>query len=106
MDEFTQFPVAFASKAEILAAGIVLPIVCITIGVLRFATRHLQRMPFTLDDWLIIPAVVFSPGRMYACWLTSLQVFITGMGICFIVGGFSYDLSPNRSLLHQVISWM
>lgn len=65
MSEFTQFPVAFATKAEILAAGIALPIVSIVIGVLRFATRHVQQRSYSVDDWFIIPALVFSPRGVY-----------------------------------------
>ncbi|KAJ2988552.1 hypothetical protein NUW58_g3914 [Xylaria curta] len=67
---WVQLPFAFVSPGDVLAAGIVLPLVCLGLNVLRFRIRVTQKAPFGIDDW---------------CSLTG-NIFITGIGACFIVG--------------------
>lgn len=63
-------PFQLASPGQILAAGIVLPIVCIALAFVRIRVRQLQKLSLGIDDWLICIGVLF----------------ITGMGSCFIIG--------------------
>ena len=49
------------SPSLVIAAGAVLPTVCISLVGLRFYTRRLQKAQYETDDWLAIPAVVSSP---------------------------------------------
>ena len=41
------------------AAGIVWPPICIAVVGARFAIRRAQRAAFGIDDWLIVPALVW-----------------------------------------------
>ena len=54
-----QFPLA--SAGEVLAAGVVLPIVCLACVMLRFVARGSQKVRPGLDDWLLVPAAVSLP---------------------------------------------
>ncbi|RMZ39618.1 hypothetical protein CA14_010074 [Aspergillus flavus] len=67
---WTHLSFALASAGEVLAAGIVLPIVCLACVMLRFLARGRQKVRLGLDDWLLVPAAIM----------------VTGMGICFIYG--------------------
>ncbi|KAF2967231.1 hypothetical protein GQX73_g6333 [Xylaria multiplex] len=68
--QWVQLPFAFVSPGDVLAAGIVLPLVCIGLAALRFHIRVTQNSPFGIDDW---------------CSALG-SIFITGMGACFIAG--------------------
>ncbi|KAI0198297.1 hypothetical protein F4808DRAFT_263556 [Astrocystis sublimbata] len=68
--EWTKLPFQFVSPGDVLAAGIVLPIVCLGLAGLRFYVRAVQKAPFGVEDWCSALGAVF----------------ITGMGATFIVG--------------------
>ena len=46
------------NPSYVLAAGIVMPILAIVFVALRFYTRSKQKLPYGLDDWLALPALV------------------------------------------------
>ncbi|KAF2831052.1 hypothetical protein CC86DRAFT_134230 [Ophiobolus disseminans] len=75
-------PVVPPSPANVIACGIVFPIVAGGVVALRFYCRRIQRVKLEVDDWLTLPA-----------WL-----FMTGMAICIVIGvykrGFGYP-SPR-----------
>lgn len=50
---------SYASKGEIYAASTVLPFLAIVAVVLRIRARFKQKAKIGLDDWLIIPALVY-----------------------------------------------
>jgi len=62
--------IAFADAGQIMAAGIVLPLVGMSVVALRFWLRYAQKLSFGMDDWSILGALVF----------------ITAMGISVIYG--------------------
>ncbi|KAK9786401.1 putative GNAT family acetyltransferase [Seiridium cardinale] len=68
--QWLQLPFALVTPGQVLAAGIVLPLVCIACVGLRFYVRRLQKTSPGVDDWLIAVGVVF----------------IAGMGACLIIG--------------------
>ena len=49
---------SYAYPGEVIAAGAVLPSLCIIIVALRFWTRSLQKGNYGVDDWLTLPALV------------------------------------------------
>lgn len=59
---WTHLAFALASAGEVLAAGIVLPIVCLACVMLRFLARGRQKVRLGLDDWLLVPAAVYPPS--------------------------------------------
>lgn len=63
-------PFHLVSPNEVLAAGIVLPIACITLTSVRIRIRKIRKLSLGLDDWLVALGVLF----------------ITSMGACLIVG--------------------
>ncbi|KAI0174125.1 hypothetical protein BJ166DRAFT_605780 [Pestalotiopsis sp. NC0098] len=67
---WVQLPFPLVTPGQVLAAGIVLPIVCTLCVILRFYIRRLQQAPIGVDDWLVAIGVIF----------------ITGMGACLITG--------------------
>ncbi|KAI0972066.1 hypothetical protein F4678DRAFT_431031 [Xylaria arbuscula] len=68
--QWVELPFAFVGPAEVLSAGIVLPIVCLGMVATRFYLRVTQGNKIGLDYWCILLGVIF----------------ITGMGVTFIVG--------------------
>ncbi|GAP91496.1 putative plasma membrane protein Pth11-like protein [Rosellinia necatrix] len=68
--DWIQLPFAFVSPGDVLAAGIVLPLVCLGLAALRFHVRVIQKAPFGIDDW---------------CSAIG-SIFIAGIGACFIAG--------------------
>ena len=79
--------IKYVGPGEVMAAGIVLPLVCTTIVGLRFYVRKTQKVSIGIDDWLTIPALVSRacPQPFGGINLRD-KVLIIGMGICFIVG--------------------
>ena len=57
-EQYVKLPFSFITPGEVLAAGIVLPILGIVFVGLRFYTRMLQKASFGIDDWLTVPALV------------------------------------------------
>jgi hypothetical protein len=51
--------VPYASPGQIMAAGIIFPILGIAAVVLRFYVRASRKQQIGMDDWLIIPALVW-----------------------------------------------
>ncbi|KAI1130734.1 hypothetical protein F5Y10DRAFT_107378 [Nemania abortiva] len=68
--EWTKLPYAFITPGDVLAAGIVLPLVCLGLAALRFHIRLAQKAAVGAEDW---------------CSALG-SIFITGIGACFIVG--------------------
>lgn len=58
MSEWTEAPFAFVSPGELLAAAIVLPLVCVVSVALRFYARRMQRYGLGVDDWMSAVATV------------------------------------------------
>jgi len=52
--------VPYASPGELVAAGVVLPILSIGAVVLRFYVRTSRKQNLAVDDWLMIPALVIN----------------------------------------------
>lgn len=46
------------SPSNVMAAGIVWPLLCSVVVGLRFYTRRIQGARMLMDDWLTIPALV------------------------------------------------
>lgn len=57
-------PVVPPSPANVIACGIVFPIVAGGVVALRFYCRKLQQTQILIDDWLALPAWV---GANYCC---------------------------------------
>jgi hypothetical protein len=54
------------SPPVFLSACIVLPIMCIIAIGLRFNARRVQKSGLKMDDWIMLPALIFFMG-MAAC---------------------------------------
>lgn len=52
---------SYMSEGQYLATGVLCSLVSFAFVALRFISRHVQRAAITLDDWLIVPALVFQP---------------------------------------------
>ena len=50
--------IAFADAGQIMAAGIVLPLVGMSVVALRFWLRYNQKLSIGMDDWSILGALV------------------------------------------------
>lgn len=55
--------VPYVTPGETYAASILLPCLGIGFVVLRFYTRKLQKMSYSIDDWLMLPALVCLPDH-------------------------------------------
>lgn len=55
-----ELPIAFVSQGQVLAAGVLFPVVGTTIIGLRFWQRQRVRNRIGADDWCILAALVFS----------------------------------------------
>ena len=55
---YVQLPFGFVSPAEVIAAGVVLPVLGIIVVALRFHARRIQKAHVGIDDWLTVPASV------------------------------------------------
>ena len=53
----------YATHSEVMAAGIVLPVIAATIIAARFYARSKQELRLEADDWLIATALVRSTCR-------------------------------------------
>ena len=58
MSSGNELHIAFAGAGEIMAAGIVLPLVGISVVSLRFWLRLVQKSSIGMDDWTIAGALV------------------------------------------------
>ncbi|ETS81317.1 hypothetical protein PFICI_06319 [Pestalotiopsis fici W106-1] len=72
-----ELPFPLATPGQILAAGIALPLVCISCVLLRFYVRRLQKAAPGADDWLVAIGVVFVAG-MGACLITGERLKVFG----------------------------
>ncbi|QKX61575.1 uncharacterized protein TRUGW13939_08727 [Talaromyces rugulosus] len=70
MSEYSKLPFAFITPSEVLAAAIVLPLLCIFFIAVRFYVRHIQKQEISVDDWMGVVAMLL----------------IIGMGVCLIIG--------------------
>lgn len=70
-------PFNLVSPGDVLAAGIVLPIVCITMVCMRIRIRQLQKLSLGVDDWLAALGVLFIMG-MGACFITGERLGVMG----------------------------
>ncbi|KAI0006993.1 hypothetical protein F4779DRAFT_537908 [Xylariaceae sp. FL0662B] len=76
--QWLELPFALVTPAEVLSAGIVLPIVCIALVGLRFYVRRLvQKSTLELDDWLAAAGVLFIAG-VGACLITGERLGVMG----------------------------
>ncbi|CAD6445428.1 d50c81d9-2706-463f-b1d0-bde9585233ce [Sclerotinia trifoliorum] len=62
--------IGYPSPGELLAAGIVLPLIALATISLRYMVRRSRKARFGVDDWLLIPALLA----------------LTGIGACIIIG--------------------
>jgi hypothetical protein len=53
---------AYATPGQIIAAGAALPAVGILVVILRFYTRASKKVKMGIDDYLILPALLFVIG--------------------------------------------
>jgi len=72
----------YITAPEIWSLGIVMPIVTTSIVAVRFNTRRRQKLPFGIDEWLILGA----------------NITFIGIAVCFIIGVakhvFGYTTPP------------
>ncbi|KAL8791017.1 MAG: hypothetical protein Q9195_006091 [Heterodermia aff. obscurata] len=81
--------IGFVSPGEILAAGIVIPIVGAVVVGMRFWVRSSQRSTTGADDYTILLALVSlreHPYHRLILNVDDVQIFVLGMGICLIYG--------------------
>lgn len=74
---FVQLPFALVSPSEVLAAGVVLPVVGFIAVALRIYARRKQKVPLGWDDWLSVPAVILLAG-MGATMITGVALDVMG----------------------------
>lgn len=53
--------VPYARPNNIIAVGVILPVLCIIAFMLRIYARSTRKQILGVDDWLLIPAVVEQP---------------------------------------------
>ena len=56
--------IATPNPGNVIAASIVLPVLCTVTVALRFYARYVQGSKVLLDDWLTLPALVCLPKRI------------------------------------------
>ena len=61
---------SYVSAAEVLALGATLPAVCILTVATRFYVRRIQKTEVSVDDWLILAALVGSNSLVNGWILT------------------------------------
>jgi hypothetical protein len=81
--KFITLPFALVDPGEVIAAGVVFPVVGLATVALRFYVRKVQKASWGLDDWLILPA----------------SILLCGMGACLITGRES-PLRRRRMHVH------
>lgn len=75
--QWLELPFDLVSPGDVLAAGIVLPIVCIVMACVRIRIRRHQKLPLGIDDWLLGFGVLFITG-MGACYITGERLGVMG----------------------------
>ncbi len=57
---------------RIIAISIMLMVVCTVVVILRFVARKVRKLPWKIDDYMTIPALVsiFTQAVMKCLWLT------------------------------------
>lgn len=82
---------AYASPGHLIAVGAVLPAIGIIIVIIRFYTRKLKKLKYGIDDYLILPALLF----------------VIGMGAAIIAGKFPHSyyllIEPSNLEVTQVL---
>lgn len=75
------------SPSVLVAVGVIMPVLGIVTVGLRFYTRKKMRCPISVNDWLLIPALVrFSISEACEARLTWRQLLTIGMGASLIAG--------------------
>lgn len=84
------FGIATPNPGNVIAASVLLPVLCtVTVG-LRFYTRYVQKSRVLLDDWLTLPALVCIPSacgeKARSSMISSPQILTIGMGVASVIG--------------------
>ncbi|KAF2258845.1 hypothetical protein CC78DRAFT_593564 [Lojkania enalia] len=96
--QWSPLPFSFVRAGEVLALGIVLPLVCAMVVVLRVYTRKVQGQDLKADDWLAIPATLGMFG-LGACLITGYALGVMGYPTPLPYG----SLCDNRSFMSPLI---
>lgn len=76
----------YASPGSVIAESVVLPVLCIAAVSLRMYTRKRQKQPLLVDDWILVPGLVFT----------------IAMAVCMIVGvhghGLGYPIPKMKAV--------
>lgn len=75
--EWAPLPFAFIPPGDVLASGIVLPIVCVSLVGIRFWIRIVQKAKLGADDWLVAVGAIMITG-MGACLARGQQAGVMG----------------------------
>ncbi|CAG8958210.1 hypothetical protein HYFRA_00000563 [Hymenoscyphus fraxineus] len=78
--------IPFVGPGEVLAAGIILPMVGCCVVALRLWLRSIQKTKVGPDDYTIAMSLV----RTHEWFPYSFKLFVMGMGICVVYGKFPY----------------
>jgi hypothetical protein len=57
--------IATPKPGNVIAASVVLSVLCTVSVTLRFYTRYVQKSKLLLDDWLTLPALVGLPKSVH-----------------------------------------
>lgn len=95
------------SPPVFLSACIVLPIMCITAIGLRFNARRVQKSGLKIDDWVMLPALIFFLG-MAACailgtWLVSDILLGSWQPTGETSGVWAHDTPPDATNASSVL---
>ena len=74
------------SPSNVIAAGVVWPLLCAIVVALRFYTRRAQGARLLLDDWMTIPALVRMTRLEGASESTLMKWLALGLDIWFGCG--------------------
>ncbi|KAG9230530.1 hypothetical protein BJ875DRAFT_384915, partial [Amylocarpus encephaloides] len=95
----------YATSRQILVAGLVFPILGIVAVLLRFYVRLSRKQVIGLDDWLIIPALVFVTGTG-ACLIAGVKAHAIGYPTPKPKGASPQErltsVNPQIQIVHQV----
>ena len=78
--------IGLPSPSLVIAASATLPAICVLTTILRFWARRLNKVKLMLDDWLILPALVYNPFQSDWSKSDKCQLLLISMGATLITG--------------------
>ena len=99
---------SYVYAPEVISLGAILPVVSIAIVAVRIYLRRVQKVAISIDDWLILAALVRCHSLRSSIWSTksdcpdNLQFMIIGMGVCLLAGKPWSSRVMQQTLLKQV----